>query len=213
MKLIEALRSISDPRGYQGREYRLYSILLLVIVGKICGETSLAGVHRFGRLLSRKQREKLGFMKGTTPALSTITETLQVVDSGLLMTALSRVDGACYQGKQVAIDGKTLRGSASEGRNAVHCVSAFCEQLMATVGQLASRGKGFEIPDAMRLLEALDLTDVVISGDAMFCQETLCQTIEDKGGSYLFPVKDNQRTLKEDLNLLLDDPAVSKKNI
>lgn len=45
-----------------------------------------------------------------------------------------------------------------------------------------------------------------MSGDALYCQQGLCQQIRAAGGDYLFAVKANQPSLLEDVALLFTDP-------
>ena len=45
-----------------------------------------------------------------------------------------------------------------------------------------------EIPDAMKLLDKLNLTDKIFTGDAMFCQREITLKIVEDGGNYLLPV-------------------------
>jgi hypothetical protein len=71
----------------------------------------------------------------------------------------------------IALDGKTLRGSKDEDGDAEHCLSTFAHAVQKVLGHTASRGKGMETPDALALLERIDLTDKVVTGDAMFCQK------------------------------------------
>jgi hypothetical protein len=40
----------------------------------------------------------------------------------------------------------------------------------------------------------------IITGDALFCQRDLCQQIIDRGGDYVFAVKDNQPSLEIDIH-------------
>ena len=96
--LAESLLSLPDPRGFQGRDHRLPSIIMLIILGKLCGEKSMAGIQRFGRLLSKKQKAKLGFIKHNTPALGTLTETMKAVDAVALQSILSQ---AMHKGKTI----------------------------------------------------------------------------------------------------------------
>ena len=209
--LAESLLSLPDPRGFQGRDHRLPSIIMLIILGKLCGEKSMAGIQRFGRLLSKKQKAKLGFIKHNTPALGTLTETMKAVDAVALQSILSQ---AMHKGKtiqHISIDGKTIRGSKSADHPATHCVSVFCDDLTAVIGQVSSKGKGLEIPDAFRLLESIDLKGVIVTGDAMFTQSSLTKIITEKGGHYVLPLKNNQKSLKEAVELALDDPLIQKK--
>ena len=64
-----------------------------------------------------------------------------------------------------------------------------------------------EIPDALKLLEKLDLRGKVVTGDAMFCQKAICKTIIDGGGDYVFTVKGNQKDLKENIETAFKEPV------
>ncbi len=109
--------------------------------------------------------------------------------------------------RHIAIDGKTMRASKDGDGKAVHVLSAFCGDLQEVVGHEASRGKGMEIPDALKLLERLDLTGKIVTGDAMFCQKSITAKIVERGGDYLLPVKDNQKNLREDIETAFNEPV------
>lgn len=86
-------------------------------------------------------------------------------------------------------------------------LSAFCGGLQKVLGHAASRGKGLEIPDALKLLEQLDLTGKIVTGDAMFCQKSITAKIVERGGDYLLPVKDNQKNLRADIETAFNEPV------
>ena len=71
----------------------------------------------------------------------------------------------------------------------------------------SSRGKGLEIPDALKLLERLDLKGKIVTGDAIFCQKSITTKIVENGGNYVFPIKDNQRTLRENVETAFEEPV------
>jgi predicted transposase YbfD/YdcC len=202
------LRSVPDPRKSRGRSYELWSILALILVGFLCGRQGLMSVFRMGRGLSKEQRRKLGFWY-KMPCHATLTETLRDVDADALAEVLGRIVLIESNGKtrQIAIDGKTMRGSEDEQGRAMHCVSAFCHGLQQVINHTASRGKGLEIPDALALLDRLDLKDKIVTADALLCQQSIVKKIVDKGGDYVLPVKDNQKTLKEAIHTAFEMPV------
>lgn len=201
MKLRERLRKVPDPRGKQGQDYPLWALLNLVIVGFLCGRRGLLAVHRLGRSLTASQQKMLGFMNGRTPCHGTLTETLRILPpEELIMVLECAVDG----GKHISIDGKTMRGTKDENGHAAHVLSAFCAGIL---GSQASHSKGMEIPDALKLLEKLDLTDKIVTGDAMFCQHHITEKIVEKNGDYLFPVKKNQKTLHDNIEMAFKEPV------
>src|SRR3712207_4195029 len=71
------------------------------------------------------------------------------------------------------------------------------------------RIKTNQITAAPALIEQLDLTGVVITGDAMHTQRQLSSQVVERGGDYFWWVKENQPTLLSDLELLFGEEYVS----
>lgn len=53
-----------------------------------------------------------------------------------------------------------------------------------------------ELTEAPALLARLPLSGRVVTGDALYCQRTLCQQIQEAGGDYVVIIKDNYPTLR-----------------
>ncbi|MGB8385310.1 MAG: ISAs1 family transposase, partial [Dermatophilaceae bacterium] len=109
---------------------------------------------------------------------------------------------ATVDGRRViALDGKTVRGArtsstdATVDRSAPHLVAAFDQASGTVLGQLAVTAKSNEIPTVRTVLAGFDLTDVVVSVDAMHTQTDTAAAIIAGGGDYVFSVKANQPTL------------------
>ena len=105
----------------------------------------------------------------------------------------------------IDIDGKTMRASKDSEGKAEHVLSAFCSSLQTVLGHEDSRSKGLEIPDALKLLERLDLRGKIVTGDAIFCQKSIAAKIVERGGDYVFTVKDNQKTLRQDIETAFNE--------
>ena len=75
----------------------------------------------------------------------------------------------------VAIDGKSMRRSheRSSGKKMVHTVSAWASENRLVLGQVATDEKSNEITAIPKLLKMLDITDSVITLDAMGTQKTI----------------------------------------
>ena len=101
--------------------------------------------------------------------------------------------------KQIAIDGKTLRGSGTSKLGPLHLVSAWAAANPLSLGQVAVDGKSNEITAIPRLLDILDVEGALVTIDAMGCQKDIAAAIRAKKGDYLLTVKDNQPTLLEDI--------------
>ena len=207
------LRQISDPRGKKGRLHRLEAILGLILLSMLCGRKGMKAAFHLGRSLSRKQLDQLGFRRDLqSPCHATLTETLRILNPDemaavfALITAPASGDDDADP-HQIAVDGKTLRASKDGEGKAEHVLSAFCSALEQSVGHTSPRGKGQEIPDALALLETIDLEGMVITGDAMFCQKSITSRIVEKGGDYLLAVKGNQKDLREEIKTAFQEPV------
>src|SRR5205823_6231884 len=100
---------------------------------------------------------------------------------------------------QIAIDGKTLRGSAAAALGPLHLVSAWATQAHLTLAQVAVDGKSNEITAIPELLELLDLNGALVSIDAIGCQKAIARQVVAGGGDYVLVVKGNQEHLLEDI--------------
>jgi predicted transposase YbfD/YdcC len=106
---------------------------------------------------------------------------------------------------QIAIDGKTLRGSGNAGRSALHLVSAWATSNGLSLGQVAVADKSNEIPAIPKLLELLDVNGALVTLDAMGCQKEIAAKVVAAGGDYVLTVKDNQPGLLADIQSCFTD--------
>src|SRR5476651_1778570 len=94
MQLKTILRQIPDPRGKQGQDYKLWSILGLIAVSLLCGRRGMKAAFLLGRSMSRRQKAQLGFVRGTTPCHATLTETLRIIDARALDRKSTRLNSS-----------------------------------------------------------------------------------------------------------------------
>lgn len=208
LSLIEALAEVPDPRSRQGRIHPLPAVLALVVLAMLRGCKGPAAIAQFGRDYGLPLAHALGFTRGKTPAASCLCDLLSRLDAIAFEAALARwiqartapADGA--QGPQLqplAVDGKTLRGSRDGEVPGQHLVAAYAPLVEAVLVQVRVDAKTNEHKAALRLLGILPVKGRMVTGDAIFCQRDLCQQIIDRGGDYLFFVKDNQPGLQTDI--------------
>lgn len=111
--------------------------------------------------------------------------------------------------KQVAIDGKCLRGSddQAKGLRALHLVSAWATENKLSLGCVAVDDKSNEITAIPELLQLLDLEGALVTIDAMGTQKKIAKQIVEQGGDYVLPVKANQKHLLEDIATSFDEAS------
>jgi predicted transposase YbfD/YdcC len=103
---------------------------------------------------------------------------------------------------QVAVDGKTSRGAKTADHPAPHLLGALsCTGVVLAQRQIACKSN--EIAAFVPLLTPLDLTDQVVTADAMQTQRKHARWLrETKNAHFVFPVLDNQPTLFDRLDAL-----------
>jgi predicted transposase YbfD/YdcC len=112
----------------------------------------------------------------------------------------------------VSIDGKTVRGTIPAGASrGEHLLAAYLPQEGIVLLQVAAGEKDNEISVAPTLLGSLDLRGKVVTGDALHTQRALSTQIVAAGGAYLWVAKDNQPTLRADIEAVFtaDDRTVA----
>lgn len=201
LALLDALAEVPDPRSAHGRVHPLPAVLGLVTLALLLGRKSFQSIARFGRQFGPPLAHALGFRRGKTPAASTLSRTLRVLDADRVEAALSlwirsRVGPAV---ECVSLDGKTLRGSRDGEIPGQHLVAAYAPAVRAVLAQVRVDAKTNEHKAALTLLGLLPLAGKVVTGDAMFCQRDLAEQVVDAGGDYVLIVKDNQPGLQTDI--------------
>lgn len=103
----------------------------------------------------------------------------------------------------IAIDGKSVRGSATANGRCRHLLSALSHGSRLVLGQIDVATKTNEIPLFAALLDSIDLLGVLVTADALHCQIGHAKyLIEQRGAHYLFTVKGNQPNLRAQLAAL-----------
>ena len=101
------------------------------------------------------------------------------------------------QGRTIAIDGKTLRGSHDRScqQSCTHMITAWAAELSTVLGTISTSQKSNEIPAVQQLLEVMKLKGAVMAADAMHCQKITAAMIIEHEADYVLQLKRNQPTL------------------
>ena len=212
--LLDLLATVPDPRDPRGVRYRLSGMLAVAVSAVLAGARSFAAIGEWAADLSSQQLCGLGL--GAAPEESTLrklfarlgADALDRVLGAWLWTRTEVVDGR----RVIAIDGKTVRGARTRPDGAApHLVAAFDHDAGVVLGQLAVAAKSNEIPCVRDLLACFDLTDTIVTLDAMHTQTDTATAITGAGGHYVLTVKGNTPTLRRKLKALpwKDIPAHS----
>jgi len=198
-------RKLPDPRRRHCREHLLLDVIVIAICAVIGNADSWRAIALWGRTHETWLRRFLTLPNGI-PSHDTFRRILARLDPVAFDACLRRwlleLRGVLNV-SHIAIDGKSLRGSASSSLGPLHLVSAWATQYHLSLGQVAVDAKSNEITAIPQLLEALDLHGALVTIDAMGCQKAIAAKIVERGGDYLLTVKDNQEHLREDIEACL----------
>jgi predicted transposase YbfD/YdcC len=194
---------LKDPRINRRKRHLLLDIVVIAVCAVICGCDSWPKIALFARKRRQWLQTFLDLPNGA-PSHDTFERVFARLDpeafQGCFRQWMHALAG-CLGVKQIAIDGKSLRGSGrpSAGLGPLHLVSAWATENHLTLGQVAVADKSNEIPAIPRLLELLELKGALVTIDAIGCQKEIARRIVGEGGDYVLTVKDNQPHLFEDV--------------
>ena len=201
LSIPKYFRKLKDPRRAHRRLHRLQDIIVIALCGVIAGAQDWQEIETFGR-------KRLAWLKGFlplphgAPSHDTFERVFDRVNPQAFQACFRAWVQAVQEAlaiKQVAIDGKTLRGSGSAKLGPLHLVSAWATAQRLSLGQVAVDAKSKEITAIPALLDLLDLGGAIVTIDAMGCQKAIAQKIIDRGGDYILTVKENQEHLRADI--------------
>jgi hypothetical protein len=203
--LLDLLQCVPDPRRRRGIRHPVRTVVALAVCAAVAGARSFTAIAQWARGLSGEALQRLGATRRTPPSEPTIRRVLQAVDADALDAQLGPwlLQVAARPGAGLSVDGKTLRGGHARGQPAPHLLSAILHQEAVVVAQAAVPAATNEIPGLPALLAPLPLAGTIVTADALHTQaETARFLVEEKHADYVFTVKDNQPTLKQDLATL-----------
>jgi predicted transposase YbfD/YdcC len=194
-------RPLKGPRVVGRSRHLLLDLIVLAVCGVIANCDDWPDIALFARKREAWFRRFLRLPCGV-PSHDTFERVFAALDPRAFerccLAWLRDVAGLLGVG-HIAIDGKTLRGSAGSPLGALHLVSAWATQAQVALGQVAVDGKSNEITAIPRLLELLDLEGALVTIDAIGCQKEVAQQIAAAGGDYVLVVKAHQGHLLEDV--------------
>lgn len=211
LSLMEVLEGIEDTRRDRSVIYPLHEVLIIMLLAVICGATSYAKVEMFGIAKQEWLKQFLNLEYGI-PDACTFRNIIRQIDTTKLhqlfcewmKSVVSELYGV------IAIDGKEARRTKGKNKRPLHVVSAFSHEFGVVMGQLACEEKSNEITAIPKLLEMLNIKGCIVTIDAMGTQKDIAEKIIAKEADYILSVKENQKSLYNDVKLYMDDIYAEK---
>lgn len=210
--LRDRLQTLVDHRDRRGVRYPLAAMFTIAVLAKLAGASRVEALADWARLRASDVARLFGLARLTMPHARTWGRIFaQAVDPCALEQVLCDSFHEVQHTAEVpargslilAVDGKPLRGTIPAGQTkGVHMVAAYLPEQGIVLAQLAVAEKPNEIVALPELIAQLDVTGMVVTGDAMQAQRALSIQIVEAGGDYLWMVKENPPSLYADLVLV-----------
>ena len=202
MSIIKLSKQIADPRVAGRTVHKMEHIIYITIAAVIAGAQSWNEIAEFGK-------SKLDFFKQRLVGLESIPshdtfnrffsifnpKGFEEIFRNWVREIVGEVKGV------VAIDGKLMRGSSK--CDAEHTlgqddfrtwiVSAWSADNSISLGQEKVGEKTNEITVVPKLLSAIDVSNAIVTIDAMGCQTSITEKIIEGKGDYIIALKENQK--------------------
>jgi hypothetical protein len=199
LSVYQAFEQIRDGRHKRGVRYSSALILTLIVLAKLAGMTSLAGIAEWVRLRARWLNQVLPNARGDFPCAATYSNVLRALDAQQVRQVLAdllmrvgamrregepvRAGGAAVQEElqdHVALDGKTLRGTlghTAADQQQMHQLTLYDTQTGVLLKEQVTGEKQNELSIVSQFLTAVLVKGRIISADAMHTQHAFCLSV------------------------------------
>ena len=203
------LHQIPDHRDPRGFRHPLPLVLTIAILAICCGRRGYEDIASWATDYQQDILREIPFLAGHMPDPSTYYRVFADLDTDAFEAVVASwvaVYAPSASGDGIAIDGKTLRGSRTQGAPGSHLLSALSHRLGLTLFQQAVDDKTNEMSTVQEVLQNLVLEGRVVTMDALLTQRKIAASILEGGGDYVMIAKDNQSQLLQDIQLVFQKP-------
>jgi predicted transposase YbfD/YdcC len=202
MDFTTPFANVTDPRVEGRTKHLLIDIIGIALLAVIAECDEWEDIVDWARSKEDDLRKYFGLPNGI-PSHDTFERVFSLLDpiefQKSFIVWVKSIFGS--ENKFVHIDGKSLKGSKDEtqGKRMLHMVGAWASEQHLLLAQLRSEEKSNEITAIPELLKMLDLKESTVTIDAMGCQKDIASGIIHAEGDYVLAVKNNQKSLYEQI--------------
>lgn len=202
--LYNRFEQISDPRKPQGKRYRLIDLLVLIFLAKLSGQDKPLEIADWAKNHADELMKILKLKRNWMPHHNTYRRVFQdVISEAEFKAMMESYHQQEESGEVLGMDGKALRGTRIPGQErSDYVLSIYDGQNQRVLAQETIEEKENEIVAAPKVLERVKLAGKIVTADAMHTQRAISAYIVEQNGDYLWPVKENQERLYQDIHHL-----------
>ena len=198
------LLKLTDVRKARGQLYRLETVLMIMVLAKLCGEDTPYAIADWAKNHQEQLVELLQLKRAKMPSHHTFRRIMaQVVYEAEIERLVGDYNRGGEHGEVYALDGKALRGvRKKDEEGGDYLLSVYDVEQAKVMSQVEVGRKENEITKAPQALKLVEITGKVVTADALHTQKRLSAQILEQAADYVFPVKENQLGLYKNIQQL-----------
>src|SRR3989440_3399233 len=231
--LYEVCQEVVNGRCARGKRYELASLLVVLVLAKLAGMTSLSGASDWVRDQEAFLREGLQLPWKRMPCANTYSYALARLDSQQVNTALAawcvrkEAESRCAeepsrllaqaseQAVHLAIDGKALRGTGKQAYGGEepqkHVLHVYEVDTGIVLQQCPIASEHNEVSTLKPLLTEVLCKGRILSADAAQSYHDFGRLVKRAGGDVVLFIKDNTPATRADLELFFEDKQADRR--
>ena len=221
MCLEECFGSVPDPRACNV-SHRLGDLIVMMVAASLCGATTASEFSLFAA--TRKDALSRLIDYDCAPSHDTFSRLLRLMDPEAFARAFATFAAGFARALAenagdrpqvsdrlladvVAVDGKALRRAYERGCRAFPplTVSAFASQTRLCLAAASPGLAENEIEAALKTVDLLDLTDKIVTADALHCHGRMAQALVARKADYMLALKGNRRNWRSQAEALFEN--------
>ena len=215
-ELLQWMDYIEDSRQQAKVRHKLKDIIVIVLFAMLANVNDWVEMEYFDNYHEEYLKKYIGLENGIT-SHNTLCRVFGMLSPEILQQfygkwqeLLNKNEGEILR-KLICVDGKTMRSNKWKDGKTNHIITAWGREDGFSLGQKVVDTKSNEIMAIPELLEKIGIKGQIVNIDAMGTQTAIAEKIRSKRGDYVLALKENQKTLYEDVMLFFSVDEEKKR--
>lgn len=215
-----SLYEVTDERHDSYTIHFMPDIIFIVIFSVLANCKEWEEIHDFAEI-HNEWFTKFLKLPGGIPSISTLQRIIAIIEPGelevilvnIILTTLKEYEKILQIDKEkdiLSLDGKTCNNSKRQNSKngkvkSVNAMSAFSNRYEVALATAFIGEKTNEIPTGEKILEKMNLKDVIVTADALNTQKKTVKAIVNSKGDYVLALKNNHGDFYDDVRVYFED--------
>ena len=219
---VTITKRLDDARVQYKIKHNMSDIVIITLLGILANANTWIEIHCFAVTHEKWLKTFLELPSGI-PSHDTIQRVIAIINPSALYTStvkylINLIDNLATKTKEKDIksmDGKTINGSSRSELTTdkilpTNVMSIYSHDYGMSIIQDFIEEKSNEIPMGPKLIEQLNLSDSIITADALNTQKETVKAIIKAKGDYVLALKANQGTMYQEVSEYFHDTDLLK---